>query len=278
MSSPLAASEPWTLVAAAYDEVIRPAFTNFARRAMAGVGTNGNGRRALDVACGPGTATVLLAEQGYEVDAIDFSDAMLERLRSKLDASGKLHGARVRPTFMDGQDLQFGDNTFDVALSMFGLMFFPQRDRGFAEMHRVLRPGGKACVSSWLPLSQAPLMQWLFGALEAITPSPDENAPKREPVLEEPAIFQQEMEAAGFVNVNVKRCTVPASVGNDIDEFWASMVRSSVPIALFRNKVGEQEWPALNEKALAHLHTTAPADLASLSMEAWLGFGEKPSS
>lgn len=277
MNSPLATSEPWTLVAAAYDEVIRPAFTDFARRAIAGVGTDGNGRRALDVACGPGTATVLLAEQGYEVDAIDFSDSMLERLHTKLDPDGKLHGALVRPKFMDGQHLQFGDDTFDVALSMFGLMFFPDRACGFGEMHRVLRPGGKACVSSWLPLSQVPLMQWLFGALGAIMPPSDENAPKREPVLEEPAIFREEMEAAGFINVAIERCTVAASVG-DIDEFWASMVRSSVPIALLRSNVGEQGWPALNEKALAHLHATAPADLASLSMDAWLGFGEKRSA
>jgi ubiquinone/menaquinone biosynthesis C-methylase UbiE len=67
--------------------------------------------------------------------------------------------ANIKTCLMDGQALEFGDNTFDFAYSIFGLMFFPDRLKGFREMHRTLRPGGRAAVTSWAPVEESPLMQ-----------------------------------------------------------------------------------------------------------------------
>lgn len=274
MTSPLSTAEPWSLVAADYDELVLPLFTAFSRQAMEGMGLRAP-RRVLDVACGPGTTTAVLAERGHEVDAIDFSRAMVERLEAKLGPGGSLHAGTVRAHVMDGQELRFAEASFDAAFSMFGLMFFPDRARGFAELYRVLRPGGQVCVSSWLPLAEVPTMRWAFGAFNSILPPPNGDAPTRAPVLEEPATFRRELEQAGFASVHIERCRAPTPV-SDIDQFWQGMVRSSAPIALFREKVGEARWAELNVKALAQLHATAPQDLSSLCLEAWLGFGVKP--
>lgn len=275
MSNPLATAEPWDLVAVEYDELVRPIFANFSRRAMELVGLQDAGTPIVDIACGPGTTTELLAQAGHEVDAIDFAPAMIEQLRAKLDGQGRLNGSVVRPQVMDGQSLDFPDDHFAAGFSMFGLMFFPERARGFRELWRVVQPGARVCVSSWLPLSQVPVMQWGFGAFSAIVPPPPPGAPPRVPVLEDAAVFQAEMEAAGFQNVRVERCAAKLPI-SDVDSFWQGMVRSSAPIALFRRKVGEERWTELNDQALQHLHAHAPKNLDDCEMLAWLGVGRKP--
>lgn len=49
----------------------------------------------------------------------------------------------------DAMALPFEDSTFDVVISQFGVMFVPDRSRGFAEMRRVLRPGGVLIFNVW---------------------------------------------------------------------------------------------------------------------------------
>lgn len=272
MPSPLAVPEPWNLVAANYDELVVPLFEGFSQRAIELLEL-GAKARVIDVACGPGTSSALLARAGHEVDAVDFSESMLSQLKRKLEPGGPLAGSPIRPQHMDGQNLHFPDASFDGAISMFGLMFFPDRARGFAELHRVLKPGARACTSSWLPLDRADAMRWLFGAFGAITPPPPKDAPPREPLLEDPAVFAEEMRAAGFLDVRVEQCSQPLPAAS-VEQFWDNMVKSSAPVVLFKQKAGDR-WPELNEIALAKLRETAPDDLSSLTMDAWIACGRK---
>lgn len=272
MASPLAVPEPWNLVAQSYNEIVVPLFEAFATRGIELLELAG-GARVLDVACGPGTASALLARAGHEVDAIDFSEAMLAELGRKLAPGGSLAGLPVRPQHMDGQNLAFSPNTFDGALSMFGLMFFPDRARGFAEIHRVLKPGARAVTSSWLPLDRTPAMKWGFGAFASVMPPPPKDAPPREPILEDPEVFAAEMRAAGFQDVRVEHCSRPFPM-TTVEEFWDGMVRSSAPIALFKARSGDG-WPELSARVLAKLKETVPADLSKLTLDAWIGSGRK---
>ena len=73
------------------------------------------------------------------VTSVDFSAAMLDQLRRNIAAA---NAANVEIVEADGQALPFPDDSFDVGVSMFGLMFFPDRGKGFAELFRVLAPGG----------------------------------------------------------------------------------------------------------------------------------------
>ena len=52
---------------------------------------------------------------------------------------------------MDAERLPFDDDTFDVALSTFGIMFAPDQERAAREAVRVVRPGGKIALASWTP-------------------------------------------------------------------------------------------------------------------------------
>jgi len=274
MSGPLATANPWNLVAGGYAECAAPVTELFSNRAIELL-CLAEESHVLDVACGPGTTAGLLCQAGHRVEAVDFSAAMIGELEAKMKPGQPLAEANVRAQIMDGQDLRFADQSVDAALSMFGLMFFPDRARGFSELHRVLKPGGRACVSSWLPLSDVPAMQWMFGAVMAIMPaSPGQEPPA--PSLEDPALFAAEMEQAGFRSVHVERCsqTIPMP---DLTDFWDTMVKSSAPITLLRSEVGEEKWTELNKEAFEHLRQTRPENLESFTMEAWLGLGEKAS-
>src|SRR6185436_8525892 len=146
-ASPLASSGPWDLVSSAYAEELVPQLSPYAEDALRLAGV-ADGARVLDVACGPGTLAMLAARRGARVDALDFAAGMIDQLRSAI-ARDSIEGVTAR--IGDGQALPFDGGTYDAAFSMFGLMFFPDRARGFAELRRCLKDGGVAVVSSWLP-------------------------------------------------------------------------------------------------------------------------------
>src|SRR5699024_11098930 len=93
----------------------------------------------LDVACGPGTLTLLAAAAGATVTALDFSSPMIAQLRTRAAALDLASAVEVHEG--GGQRLPFASAVFDAAFSMFGLMFFPDRHAGLRELARVLKPG-----------------------------------------------------------------------------------------------------------------------------------------
>jgi len=104
-------------------------------------------QRVLDVAAGNGNATLAAARRFAEVVSTDYVGALLERGKERAKAE------RLAVTFQeaDAEALPFGDATFDVVLSTFGVMFTPSQQQAAAEMLRVCRPGGKIGLANWTP-------------------------------------------------------------------------------------------------------------------------------
>jgi len=265
---PLSVVEPWELVSEGYSEESSTVMLPFARHAIALTELSPSAR-VLDVATGPGVLALELAPRVQRVDAVDFSAAMLEQLERRRRALGI---ENVFARLADGQALPFSDASFDAAFSLFGLMFFPERDKGFSELYRTLRPGGVAVVSSWAPVDQSPLMGLMFGALRAADPS--RAAPQRNPFnLENPDVFLAELEAAGFRDVRVEPRTHSIFV-EDAASFWEPMARASAPIVMLKQRLGPSEWQRQSELAKAYLVEQVPTP-ASFSTTAYLGFGRR---
>ncbi len=267
--NPLSKFEPWDLVASGYSETTMQVFEQFAEVAIAASELK-PGSTVLDVACGPGTLSLMMAREAELVHGIDFSQAMLdcfaERIKDEEHRNIKIqHG--------DAQALPYEDNLFDAAFSMFGLMFFPDRGRGFSEIHRTLKPGGTVAVSSWAPVDLSPAMQMMFGAIKTMKPELPE--PQRAiDTLENPDLFMQEMEQAGFRDVEIRSITGSFPV-ESIPEFWEGMVKGSAPIQMMKNGMGETVWREKEKLALAFIEETLPATPTSLTSDAWLGLGVK---
>jgi len=264
-ANPLATAEPWDLVADAYTDEALPHFELFARAAWAAAALP-PGARVVDVAAGPGTLSLLAAAAGARVSAIDFSEQMTDRFRERATALDLAGACDIRVG--DGQKLPFPDGAFDAAFSMFGLMFFPDRQAGFRELRRVLKPGAPAIVSSWIPFSGP------FGALMRIVNELIPGLPLAggKPPLSDPDDFRREMTEAGFPSVTVQ--TVARELTSpSFDAFWDSMERTNAPLVLIRHRVGVERWaelaPQIRERVRAALGDGAPV----ISRGAYLGIG-----
>jgi ubiquinone/menaquinone biosynthesis C-methylase UbiE len=105
------------------------------------------GEEVLDVAAGNGNVTLAAARRWCKVVSTDYVPALLERGRERATAE------RLDIEFRqaDAEALPFADETFDVVVSTFGVMFTPDQDRAAAEMIRVCKPGGKIGLANWTP-------------------------------------------------------------------------------------------------------------------------------
>jgi ubiquinone/menaquinone biosynthesis C-methylase UbiE len=264
--SPLASPEPWSLVADDYTLELLPMFELFSKDALALAPTL-PGAKVLDVAAGPGTLTLLAAESGRSVSAIDFSPQMVTNLKRRLN--GAQLGADVR--LGDGQELPWGDAEFDAAFSMFGLMFFPSRARGFAELSRVLKPGSMAVVSSWAPFQG--IFSSIFAAMREVLPEIPFGSGKGP--LGEPEEFAAELRAAGFVDVQVtpQTHTMPAETAREV---WATSQRTTAPIVLLKRNLGEAKWAEVTGGVVERLEAEYGTGPVAVTTTAYLGRGKKP--
>ena len=96
------------------------------------------GARVLEIGVGLGTDHVQLARNGARLSGIDLTPRCVDLTRSRLEQEGHEPDVRV----MDAEDLDFPDDSFDVVYSFGVLHHVPSTERAFAEVRRVLRPGG----------------------------------------------------------------------------------------------------------------------------------------
>ena len=266
-SSPLSSPGPWTLVASDYAAEVAPIFVWFAQKAI-DLALLQPGARVLDVAAGPGTLSFLAARTGARVTALDFSPAMIEKLRERASAESVAIESRLG----DGQALPFADASFDGAFSMFGLMFFADRILGFREPLRVLVPGGVAVVASWASEDGDTWRNLIWDAVREHLP----NLPLggSAPPLGTLDDCRREMTAAGFENVEIHEVehTMPAMTTR---QAWAWMVRATAPIALLRQSLGPTEWASFETCVLAKLIEARGEEGHSMRRKANLSVGRK---
>jgi len=121
--------------------------------------------KVLDVAAGNGNASLAAARHFADVTSTDYVPELLEQARRRAEAD------RLPITFQvaDAEALPFEDETFDVVLSTFGVMFAPNQERVASELLRVVKPGGKIGLANWTPTG---FVGRLFDVMSAHVPPP----------------------------------------------------------------------------------------------------------
>jgi SAM-dependent methyltransferase len=100
------------------------------------------GLKVLEIGCGLGTDGAQFARAGADYTGIDLTEASIELARKRFELSGLQGEFRVA----DAEQLDFADGTFDLVYSHGVLHHTPDIEAAVREIHRVLKPGGRAIV------------------------------------------------------------------------------------------------------------------------------------
>ena len=208
-----------------YDTIIARLFTPWARDLIDRLAPP-PACAALDVACGPGTVSRLLAKRighGGHLVATDISPAMLDIARSKPIEPGS---ATIEWLDSPAAPLPMTDLAVDIITCQQGLQFFPDKVSALAEMRRVLRSGGRAGVAVWTGVEDQ-----VFGYLrDAIANVMSSEIAERYcgPFLltgEEAVDYALR---AGFENVTLERVTLPALLPGGARELFDTWRASGI--------------------------------------------------
>ena len=190
------------------------------------------GDRVLDVGTGSGiVATEAIKKVGDagKVVGIDLSPGPLEIARRTTGSAKNLQFLE-----MDAEDLKFPDGSFDVILSEFALMFFPNSQRALREMRRVLVDHGRIALSVHGSAENVPyfgvIMSTVIKYVPDILPA-GRPGPHR---FGDPTALRLEFENSGFKEVEVNVYTYPYNIGM-FGEYWNDYMESAA--ATIRTKI-----------------------------------------
>jgi ubiquinone/menaquinone biosynthesis C-methylase UbiE len=225
--------------------------------------------KLLDVAAGTGSLTLLAAEKGARVLAVDTSTAMLSRIPAR--ATPMMH---IDTRVMDGQMLDLSDTQFDLSFSMFGVMTFPDWRKGLAELARVTRDGGRAGITVWEHHYGAGPFVLLYEAWKAAFPGKQEmETPDGMRTLSSPPTLVQEMNAAGLHDVTVRlNCGTWAGPGTST--FGAHLEKYFGSLPMYKQLEKTEREMLDHEIRLAAIRYATPKGLAVPS-NAWIAVGTK---
>ncbi|KAF6236902.1 hypothetical protein HO173_005193 [Letharia columbiana] len=120
--------------------------------------------RILDNACGPMVLTTqclldpsIATYPSVHISAVDLSADFIAANRTAISTRSTL-GPKVDTAVMDGADLRFADDTFDVSFTSLGIFAFPDPVRGARELYRTLKPGGVTAATTWKGVGWLPLL------------------------------------------------------------------------------------------------------------------------
>jgi SAM-dependent methyltransferase len=133
---------PWHYDADLGPVIFTPYAVDIARRAAADAPA-----RVLETACGTGIVTRALLDAlppGTVLTATDLNAELLDNARRKCRPDETVS---FQPA--DATALPFPDGSFDTLVCQFGVMFYPDKDKGYREALRVLVPGGRYLFSVW---------------------------------------------------------------------------------------------------------------------------------
>jgi SAM-dependent methyltransferase len=177
------------------------------------------GERILDVGCGAGATTVALAQKTGptgRVVGIDISAPMLVQARQIAPK-----GLPVDFMLADATIYPFEPASFDVLASRFGVMFFAEPARSFANMRKALRPSGRLAFACWReprdnPFFMAPLQAVYKHVPKLPPPGPEDPGPF---AFASEARVNRILSEAGFTDIAMERCelALDIAVGRGLD-------------------------------------------------------------
>jgi ubiquinone/menaquinone biosynthesis C-methylase UbiE len=220
----------WDKIAEGYDTYVTPTHDwelpkNVLKRAGLG-----EGMKFLDVASGSGALSIPAAQLGAHVTAVDLSPEMIRLLKIRAQEEGLLN---LEGKVMDGQALNFEDNSFDFSGSQFGVMLFTDLPQGLLEMARVTRKGGRVLMITYGDPKKVEFLKYFLHALQIVVPGftglPMDPLPLPFQVSD-PEVLRKKMAEAGLKDIQLGKGVERLEFSSG-KEMW-NWVTNSNPVAL----------------------------------------------
>ncbi|ALN83156.1 class I SAM-dependent methyltransferase [Lysobacter antibioticus] len=224
--------------------------------------------RALDIGCGTGQTTREAAQQATtgSVLGIDRSNEMIERARELTRAAGL---GNVEYSCADAERHELPRESFDVAISRFGTMFFEHPLAAFSNIRSALHPEGRLVMMVWQPRDRN---EWAT-AIESAFPPDDTRVenPTTPPAfsLGAPDFVRRILDAAGFAAPIFEEVHEPVFYGTDVDaafEFVSGFSTVQEKVARLGTRQREQALDRLRSVLTEHQR----ADGVWLDSRAWI--------
>ena len=194
-------------------------------------------RRVLDVGCGTGSTTVAVARllgEGGHCTGVDVSEPMIAAARARAEREG----APASFVCADAQEYAFQPGSFDMVVSRFGVMFFADPVRAFANLGRAARDGaGLRCVV-WRSPAENPFMTTAERAAAPLLP----DLPARQPDAPGPFALADEgrvtriLRESGWTAIDIQPIDIPCTLSEkDLDRYLSRFG----PVGLTLSQVDE---------------------------------------
>lgn len=186
------------------------------------------GERVLDIGCGCGETVLIMAKNGAHVTGVDISAPMLARAKHRASETKTPNTEFIEA---DASSHRF-PQTYDLLFSRFGVMFFADPDSAFANMRKVLKPGGRVVFACWQEPRANEWVRVPIGAIRA-------HVPQQPPVgPEDPGPFafsdlarvRRILDHAGFDRITAKPFETPMYLGDDFETAF-SHIQEFGPVA-----------------------------------------------
>jgi SAM-dependent methyltransferase len=211
------------------------------------------GMRVLDIACGTGEPAIslaaLLARTG-EVVGVDLSPSPL-----KIAEDRAAHRGLTNVSFRqaDAHHLAFAENSFDCITSRLGVMFFSDLPRALSEMHRVLKPAGRATLLVWGSMDQPYFRTTIGTVLRMLPGSAVPDSGRRMFALGREGALSHAMRQAGFSLAKEQLVTVPWTWLGTPEQVWEYFQDVAVPFASFLQSIPAERRTEIDAEVLKEI-------------------------